>query len=467
MTAPVAVSLTKLTLTDDEQREVGKLRAQLAKYEKINALKSAYYEGEYQPRQLNISVPPSLADIEVANGWPQVVVDANAELHACHGWTAAKKDDLMGLDEVFEDAQLESEQSMTATESILTGVGWNIVGRGEDDEPDIIVTSESSMDTTGVWDRRRRRCSSAYSRTVEDGKVILETLYLPGTTISFQKSARGGMTVVDRDDHGLGRVPVIRFPNRSRPSDVDGKSEITRAVRYLTDAALRTLLGMEINREFYTAPSRAVLGADPEQLGFDEDMDREAKVRAGWSVMMGRLNIIPRDDDGEIATLHEYKPAPPTPYVEQMRGYALALSTATAIPAASLGVHTDNPAAADAIAREEKRLVGRAELRNRQWTRDMMELAYVALLWRDQKVDTDRLRRVTVDWANPATPTRSAEADYASKLVSTKVLPPDSSVTYKRIGLSKAEIEQVTEDKRRGGMSDLLARLPGSNGAES
>src|SRR5690606_37117023 len=67
--------------------------------------------------------------------------------------------------------------------------------------------------------------------------------------------------VVERDDHGVGLVPVVQFANRQRVSDRAGRSEITPAVMSITDAACRTLLGMEVSREFFAAPQRYILGA--------------------------------------------------------------------------------------------------------------------------------------------------------------------------------------------------------------
>ncbi|NEW49344.1 phage portal protein [Nocardia cyriacigeorgica] len=457
---------TELELSDAETKELLELRGQLYRAQRANELKSKYYDGEYQPKQLDIAVPPQLKDLDTVNGWPAVVVDTNAERHGLLGWTTASKTGLLGLDEVFEDNDLGAEQSMTAVESLLTGVGWMQVGRGGKDEPEVLVTAESASSTTAIWDRRKRRARSGLSQTVDEhGRIVSEGFYFGNVSITLERDSFGRLRVANRDQHNLDRVPIIRFPNYSRPSDTRGRSAITRAVRYLTDAALRTLLGMEINREFYTAPQRAALGADPEMFGIEEDMTPEEIRRAGWSATMGRLNILPFDEDGHVPQMHQFAPAPPTPYIEQIRAYALMLSTATAIPAASLGVHTDNPASSDAIAREETRLIKQAEHRNRQWTRDMMELAHVVLLWRDARpVDRAVLREISVDWMNPATPTRASDADYTSKLVAAKVLPPDSPVTYKRLGMSRAEIDQVTEDKRRGGMSDLIARLPVGGG---
>jgi hypothetical protein len=46
------------------------------------------------------------------------------------------------------------------------------------------------------------------------------------------------------------------------------------------------------------------------------------------------------------------------------------------------------------------------------------------------------------------------------KLIASGVLPPDSTVTYDRVGLSPAEQRQVAADKRRGAGRAVIASLP-------
>jgi hypothetical protein len=82
----------------------------------------------------------------------------------------------------------------------------------------------------------------------------------------------------------------------------------------------------------------------------------------------------------------------------------------------------------------------------------------LALLVRDGAVPDTFETAVNNRWRDPATPTRAAAADEALKLTSgdNPILPPDSSVTYDRIGLTPAEQRQVTTDKRRSAGRALL-----------
>jgi hypothetical protein len=68
---------------------------------------------------------------------------------------------------------------------------------------------------------------------------------------------------------------------------------------------------------------------------------------------------------------------------------------------------------------------------------------------RDGDIPADYDTTVSTKWRDAATPTRAASADEATKLIASGVLPPDSTVTYDRVGLSPAEQRQVAADKRR------------------
>ena len=154
----------------------------------------------------------------------------------------------------------------------------------------------------------------------------------------------------------------------------------------------------------------------------------------------------------------QFDPASPAPYIDQVKGYATLLAAEAGIPAAYLGFTTDNPASADAIRAGEARLVKRAERRQTVFGRSWTEVGRLALLVRDGSVPDTFDTAVNNRWRDPATPTRAAAADEALKLTSgdNPILPPDSSVTYDRIGLTPAEQRQVTVDKRRAAGRRLL-----------
>lgn len=449
---PITPLLRLSNLSDDEDRLLNALLRQLSSHEVSNALKLAYYEGEQRVRQLGIAIPPSLADLEAVVGWPGTTVDVIEERLDWYGW--ASDSDVFGLDEVYAANTLNVEGGLTHLDALIYGTAFAAVGTGDVGEPSPLVTMHSPRGMTGLWSQRSRRLMAAVSVTREFG-VSYATLYLPDQTVRLSRPGDFGnqWQVEDRDVHRLGRVPVVQFENRAR-TDVVGRSEISKAVRYYTDNAVRTMLGMEVHREFYQAPQRYALNVDQSQF-----VNPDGTVQTGWEAIMGRLWAIPANPDSEEKVeVGQFSPASPTPYIDQVKGLGQLLAAEAAIPPSYLGFQTDNPASADAIQRSEARLVKRTERRQAWFGRAWLEVGRLALLVRDGVIP-EEFASVSAKWRDAATPTRSAAADEATKLVGAGILPPDSQVTYDRIGLSPAEQRQVNADRRRAGGSAALRAI--------
>lgn len=419
--------------------------ARLTRYNAQNAIAEAYYEGRQRVRDLGISIPPSLRSIEVVAGWPGTAVDALDERLDWLGWTSAAEGDPLGLEAAYLANGLDVEAGLLHLDALLYGVGYAIVGSNDPGESQPLVTIESARNVTGAWDGRTRRLSSALTvDDTQDGLSVAVTLYLPDENVRLARvSPYSRWVVIDRDVHNLGRVNVVAFPNRPRASREGGRSEISRAVRAYTDTAVRTLLGMEVNREFYSAPQRYALGVDEGAF-----VKADGTAVTGWEAVMGRMLALPRDEDGEIPQVGQFSPASPAPYLEQVKGLSLLLAAEAALPASYLGFATDNPSSADAIRAQEARLVKRAERRQATFGRGWREVAALMLLIRDGAIP-DEFATVAARWRDAATPTRAASADEAVKLVGAGILPPTSQVTRDRLGLSPQEQRVIERELRR------------------
>lgn len=459
----VAIALPTLSLSEDEAEAADALRQRLVSVRGHNLVKARLYEGHTLPEDLGIAAPKDLPDlISAVLGWPGTVVDVLEERLGLRTWVGA---DATPLGDVFRDNHLDIESGRGHLDSLIYGVGFVTVGTGDEaaGEPDVLVTVESTESCTVDWDFRLRRARSALSQTRDEhGVVVSESLYLPDETVRFEKAPGGRLVVVARDEHGLGRVPVARMLNRDRASDVGGRSEITRAVAYLTRAAVRTLSGMEINREFYTSPKWTILNADPEVFGLSEGKSPRQNAEAGFKATAGKLNVVPPqvDEDGNPVTpsFHEFRPAPPTPYIEQMKAYSQLLAAESGIPAPYLGFVTDNPSSADSIRQQEYRLVKRAERRQTSFGYGWLEVARLALQVLGE-YDPVAFRDVGVSWQDAATPTRAAAADEAAKLIGSGVLSATSAVTLDRIGLSPQEQQQIKTEQRAADGGGLLEAI--------
>lgn len=451
MVQPV-VTLPLIWPSEDELDHVDRMVNSLSIYEASNALKARYYEGEQVVQMLNISIPPALQSLETVVGWPGTTVDVLEERLDWYGWASETND--FGLGDVYAANQLDVDASLVHLDALIYGTSFAVVGAGFDGEPNPLVTMHSPRAMTGIYSGRSRRLTDALSVVYDGGEATEVTLYRADQTVYLSRSPYGGRWVVDeRDRHNLGRVPVVQFVNRPRASRIGGRSEISKAVRYYTDHAVRTMLGLEINREFYSAPQRYALGVDQSDF-----VSTDGTVRTGWETIMGRVWAIGRDENGDLPEVGQFTPSSPAPYLDEIRGLAQMLAAEAAIPPSYLGFQTDNPASADAIQRSEARLVKRAERRQGVFGRSWLEVARLALLVREGQVP-DGFDTITPMWRDAATPTDAAAADGATKLVGAGILPPDSQVTYDRIGLSPAEQRQVAADRRRSNGSAVLQAL--------
>lgn len=439
-----------MSLTPEELGLIQRLVTKLSLHHRSNDVKEQYYEGKQHLKDLNISIPPSLKLIRSVVGWAGTAVDVLEERLDFEGYI----NDNYGLNEIYQMNELDLESGLGHKDALVYGTGFVFVGKGRNGEPDPLITIESPKKATAIYDMRSRRISAAVLVNSDDlGEVTAGSLYLENETIYFERY-NTSFIEVGRDIHNLGRVPVSPLINNPRSGDPYGRSEITRAVRSYTDSAMRTLLGAEVAREFYSSPQRYIMGAKEDMF-----LDADGNKLNPWSVIQGRVLGVPyNDDDGVLPTVGQFSANSPAPYFEQIRAYAQLIAAETAIPASYLGYQTDNPASADAIRQMEARLVKRAERRQKQFGRTWAEVARLALLVRDGEVPADMMN-VRPIWRDASTPTRAAAADEAVKLIAAGVLTPDSDVTYNRIGLSESDKQVLKSEKDRAQANTLVQNI--------
>ena len=453
---PVSIAVPNLSLTADEQRILGQLRKQLNTARNNNRGKYNYYDTRQIVEQMNIAVPPELRDVFTVCGWPSTVVDILEERIDLLGFIA-EDGNLRGLDEFAIDNALSLKASQAGVDKLIAGTAFVTMGRGLPDEPEVIFSPESPNSATVIWNHRKNRADAGLSQTFDErGRLSQQSLYLPDKTVFFRTNRENGgkLEITGIDNHGIGRPLMTRLINRDRASNPYGRSEITRPVRYYTDAAIRTMLGMEVNREFYTTPMRALLDVDPSSLGFEEGMTEAEKKARGWSLIMGHLNIVPPQGNGGPTnqprpSIQQFQPMPPTPYLEQVKGYSIMLSGESGMPASFFGFVTDNPTSGDAIVKGEYRLIRRAERRIQSDDMTYREVALLHQLCLGRDVTARDMRAISPQWRNPAVPTRAGQADEAQKLIASEVLPPQSEVTWDRLDISKAEQRRLVIDWRK------------------
>lgn len=452
-----------MTVTREELQLADSLALELAKFRQTNARKWAYYDGRAGIKNMGVAVPESMVNIEVVVGWPEIIVDALEERLDWLGWVASDQssvDELMG---VFYSNQLGTELSKAILDSLVTGVGFLEVSAGDvvAGEPQVIARAVSSSQATYRWDARRGRMAVGLVESKDAEGNTHKVLYYPDRTVRIWEDKEGQ----HRDEylHNRGRCGLIAVPNKVRAGDVFGRSEISSTIQYLTDHGVRTMLGMEYNRELYTTPQRWYANVYAEQLGIDPDGSSEQIRRQGAIASMSRAVVMePNEgDDGDKTPepkTGQYQSAPPTPYIDELKMLSQLISAQSGVPANYLGFSSDNPPSADAIRAMEARLVKRSERRQSMISQVLTnDLAFVILaILEGEAPEAERIGALTAKWRAAHTPTMASAADSAMKLVSAGILDRESPVVLEMIGLDEQDQKRVAADHARGRARDLL-----------
>jgi hypothetical protein len=459
------VNIDHLTITDldtDEQATLNLLIDRLKDKTPRNLLRAAYYDGKNAVRDLGISTPPSMRRVAMVLGWSAKAVDVlnrrcNLDGFVIPGVSTAD----LGLDEIWDANYLDTEAPLAGVSSLIHAAAFLIATQGDTEagEPPVLITARDALSGTGEWDRRRRSMRSFLSiiDTDDDGNPTDLALYLPNLNITATKDR--GTWVVDRREHafGLPVEPLVYQPRLGRPF---GSSRISRAVMSLHDSAIRTVLRSEVTAEFYSAPQRWLLGADESAF-----KNPDGTQKSTWQAIVGRVWAISDDEDAEEgkqrATVGQFPQATQQPHVDQLRAWAALFAGETSIPVTSLGISTDaNPTSAEAYYASREDLISEAEGTTDGWTpawkRTVLRALQMLNGW--DEIPTEMMG-LQPKWRSPATPSRAAAADAASKTLDKFPWLADTELGLELYGFDQPFIDRAMAEKRRQGGSAALRAI--------
>lgn len=466
--APSIPSLPSLGLSDDEAGTANWLATRLFEQRPYLELHGLYYDGMQKMQDLGISIPPQLVGLRTAAGWCQIGVDALVNRAILEGFrfpgATDVDEDLMG---VWQANNLDGEAPLTHLDALVYGRAYNIVGPGDDStggEP--LITSESPLNMIVTYDARMRSVTSALqiyldtSWTSDTYGHEVAALYLPDRTVYMARQSSSGnpttaqWEITGRNTHSLRQPPVVRIANRQRLSNREGQSEITAAWMNTTDAACRTLLGMEVAREFHNAPRRYALGVTEESF-----QKADGTSVTAWDAYLNKVWMIERDEDGNVPTVGQFPAGDPSNYTKILDQYGKMMSGHMGTPPHFLGLHPDgNPASADAIRSGYEELTSRSRNKHVSFSEGWEATMRLALLVRDG-VLPDGAFRIETDWRDPAPATIAGTTDAITKQIAAGAIPATSDVTLKRLGYSAVERSRLAADRAVDGGQSLLLEL--------
>lgn len=444
-------------ITREEAQEATVLVQRLGYFTPKNRERTLWYDAKHAVEHLGIAVPKQLESVAPVLGWPARSVDDLAERTILDGFVAPGDTwDGLQLDTIWSDNRMPMLAQMVHTSAYKYAVTFVAAIQGGTGEPDVLTPAYSATASTGRWDAVRGRLSSFLTLTKRDayGQVTGFILFTSAATIICE--VVDGKWTVDRREHNIGRVPVVPFVHNPSVEWEFGTSRISRPVVSITQRAVRTLLRMEVSAEFYSSPQRAVLGADES----DFVDSATGNMKTGWEVTIGKLLALGRDENGDLPTVTQFQQATMQPHTEMIRSDAALFSGETGIPIDTLGVVHDNPSSAEGVEARYKKLNAAAEKAIKCFEGGWADLMRIAVMIREDSAEAaEPLSQLSANFRRPHEPTVGEASDAMVKQVSAIPWLAESKVTLRRLGYTKAEIDELLADKRRMGVGRLMESL--------
>ena len=418
----------------DESRRVDELSRRLFTSYPDDQRFDRYYEGSQRLAHIGLAVPPELRKFETVLNWCRTVVDSVSDRMRMKAFYLPGEDRASeALRESWDYNNLDSESIAHHQEMLILGRGFVSVGANEEDPEFPLIQVENPRELAVDIDHRHRRLRAAVrvmpSENDAPGTPSNAVLYLPDSTMRLKRH-QGRWVVEDRDDHGLGRVPLVMFLNRRRVGQWTGVSEMVDAIP-LVDAAARSLTNLQLAGETHSVPQKYVLG-----MSKGDFVDAEGNPIPAWEAYFNAIWANQNKD----AKVGQFAASDLSNFHNTVDHYASKLAGLYGLPARYVGITSVNPAAEGAIRAEEARLIlnveKKAALAGDGWGWVM------GLVERFRTGEWVSGSRIKTDWFDAGTPTYAQRADALTKMYNSGQGILSREGVWEELGWSEARMER-------------------------
>lgn len=418
----------------DESRRVDELSRRLFTSYADDQRFDRYYEGSQRLAHIGLAVPPELRKFETVLNWCRTVVDSVSDRMRMKAfYLPGEQQASEALRESWDYNNLDSESIAHHQEMLILGRGFVSVGANEEDPEFPLIQVENPRELAVDIDHRHRRLRAAVrvmpSENDAPGTPSNAVLYLPDSTMRLKRD-QGRWVVEDRDDHGLGRVPLVMFLNRRRVGQWTGVSEMVDAIP-LVDAAARSLTNLQLAGETHSVPQKYVLG-----MSKGDFVDAEGKPIPAWEAYFNAIWANQNKD----AKVGQFAASDLSNFHNTVDHYASKLAGLYGLPARYVGITSVNPAAEGAIRAEEARLIlnveKKAALAGDGWGWVM------GLVERFRTGEWVSGSRIKTDWFDAGTPTYAQRADALTKMYNSGQGILSREGVWEELGWSEARMER-------------------------
>ena len=439
-----------MALSTEQSALVTKLNMQLDALGRDDERLGKYYEGSQVLEHIGLAVPPELRKFETVINWSRVAVDSVEQRLRVKDFILPGEQVSSGvLREHWDANNLDSESALLHKDTLIYGRGFVCIGSNAEDKDHPLITVESPREMTAVVDPRTRRISSAlrvYGGTKEDPTPKYATLYEADSTVWLEKQS-GAWVETSRDDHRLGRVPIVMFLNRRRTGDWLGVSEMKDVIP-LVDSAARAITNLQIALETHAVPQKWVLG-----MSKGDFVDADGAPIPAWQSYYSAIWA----NQNAGAKVGQFSASDLKNFHDTINHYGQMVSSVTGLPTRYLGQTSVNPAAEGAIRADESRLVLNAEGKASNWGDGWAWVQGIAERFRTGA--WPMANQIKTEWYDAGTPTFAQKADALTKLYAngTGVIARES--VQDELGWSQAKKDRDRSYRDAEFQDPYLARL--------
>jgi hypothetical protein len=224
-----------------------------------------------------------------------------------------------------------------------------------------------------------------------------------------------------------------------------GRTRITKFVRKYTDDAIRCLWHMQVSGAFYSMAKMYVLGITDDQ--FDSIMENKSRYQ-----LSRLLALTPNEQTGQNPVVGQLSGNSPQPFIDELRSLATQFSSATKVPLDALGITTENPSSAQAIASARENMILTC-MRDIEADKATLRRVMRAALAIEHNVTTDELpeglRDVQAVFSEPVLYSKSVLADWGQKVNSVVDGFGETTTGMRMMGIPEEEIPTVQAEIRK------------------
>ncbi len=429
-----------------------------------NILRADYYEAHNMFKDLGISVPDSLKDLEVACGWGHKCVEVMRDHIAFDGFSAQDDSDYDDLLRSIAKRNVMSPRVGKAVNSALKYCFsmWVVTA---DEEGHARISAYPPTLATGIWDDVHERLESGMFvvRFARDhgrptNRPDWVNVMLPDCMIRIREVRRGEWAA-EYVPHSLGVVPMFVMPHNPDDDRPFGVSRISPEVRWLIDCAVRANVNEEIAAAFAASTQKYLLGTDGDAFA----------ETTKWNAFIGSILEVSLNSEGGTPQFGQLTQPSMQPMTEHFANLCKRMSAATGIHVGQFGIMSDNPSSAEAIYAENEPLILKCKSFIREAKTALSRTATAALATElgvlyDEMEDAFEL---SVHFLNPAMPTLAQQTDSSIKIASAVEGFAGTPTFWRLNGFDDDETRTVDAEVRRNKASAALTSfLSGESRAE-